>query len=125
MLLDCEVAACPDDVGEVDEVIAAETVEGYFGLFAFMAVVEGDDGAGGFVGGGEGGCGMGFDGDIEVVVPAVDLEHLGMGGLAGDEDLGHFSGSWKLDWWMMKGRCTVGGMQDSKSNTVAKMFKKN
>lgn len=90
MLLDGHVAAGADDVGHVEEVVAAETVEGDFGLFAFMALVESDDGAGGFVGGGEGGGGVRFDGQVLVVVPAVDLEGLGVAGFVGDEDFGHF-----------------------------------
>lgn len=89
-LLDCEVTACADNVGEVEEVIATEAVEGYFGLFALMAVVEGDYCARGFVWRRKSICGMRFDGDVEVMVPAMDFEGLRMARFIGDEDLGHF-----------------------------------
>ena len=77
-LLDRHVAARADDVADVDEVVAHVAILCDFGLFAFKAVVEGDDGAGGFVGGREDGGGAGFDGDVVVVVPAVDFEGLVM-----------------------------------------------
>ena len=72
LLLDGHVAAGADDVGHVDEVVAAEAVEGDFGLFAFMAVVHGDDGARVLVVGGlDGGFAVGVDDDVFVVVEAV------------------------------------------------------
>lgn len=92
MLLDGDVAACADDIGYVDEVVAAESIEGYLGLFALVAIVQGDDRAGGFVGRGEGGGGFWADGEVEVVVPAVDFEDLGVSGLVGDKDLRHREG---------------------------------
>lgn len=103
-LLDGDVAAGADDVGDVDEVVAAESVEGDFGLFAFVTVVQGDDGAGGFVRGGEGGGVVWGDGDVEVVVPAVHLEGLRVAGFVGDEDLRH------LD-WLYRGRMRGSGSE--------------
>ena len=44
-LLDGEVASGADDVAHVDEVVAHEAVLGDLGLFAFLAIVDGDDGA--------------------------------------------------------------------------------
>ena len=49
-LLDCDIASRPYNVGNVNEVVATEPVEGDFCLLAFMAVVKGDDGSRGFIG---------------------------------------------------------------------------
>lgn len=89
LLLDGDVAASTDDVGNVDEVIAAEAVEGYLGLFAFVAVVEGDDCAGRLVRRSNGRSRVWADGDILVVIPAVDFEGLGVCRFVGDEYFGH------------------------------------
>lgn len=99
MLLDGHVAAGADDVGHVEEIVTLEAVEGDFGLFALVAVVHGDDGAGVGVGGGlDGGFAAGFDDQVGVVVPAADVEFLRVVGFVGDEDFGHFGGLVCLDW---------------------------
>ncbi len=93
LLLDGHVAAGADDVGHVDEVVAAEAVEGDFGLFAFVAVVHGDDGARVLVVRGlDGGFAVGVDDEVFVAVEAVAEEFLGVPGFVGDEDFGHFGG---------------------------------
>ena len=92
-MLDGHVAACADDVGHIDEIVAAEAIEGDFSLFAFVAVMDGDDGAGVLVVRGcEGGFGVGFDDEVLVVVEAVAVEFLGVVGFVGDEDFGHGCG---------------------------------
>jgi hypothetical protein len=85
-LLDDQVAARAADVRQIDEVVATETILCDFGLLADAAVVDGDDGAGGAVGGLDSGFAVGGHGDVLVVVPAVDLEELVMVGHVADED---------------------------------------
>ena len=93
-LLDGHVAAGADDVADVDEVVAQVAVLGDLGLLAFEAIVEGDDGAGGLVRCGEDGGGAWLDGDVVVVVEAVDFERLVVTGLVVDVDVMHVVRLW-------------------------------
>lgn len=88
-LLDGYVAACADDVGDVEEVIPAETGEGDFCLFALMTMVKSDNSARGVGAGSDGRGVVRGDGDVVVVVEAVDLEGLGVAGLVVDMDSRH------------------------------------
>jgi len=85
-LLHDHVTAGSTDVAHVDEVVSAETVLGYFGLLADVAIVYGDDGAGSAVRSLDLGFGVRFYDDVLVVVPAVDLEALVVVGHVADEE---------------------------------------
>lgn len=88
-MLDGYVAACANDVGDVEEVVPAEPGKGDLCLFAFMAIVKGDDSARGVGAGSDFRGMMRGNGDVAVVVEAVDLEGLGVARLVVDVDGRH------------------------------------
>ena len=91
-LLDSDVAARADNVAHVDEVVTHEAILCDLRLFAFKAVMDGDDGAGGSVRCWKDRGGAGLDVDGVIVVEAMDFKCLIVFGLIVDVDVMHGSG---------------------------------
>lgn len=75
-LLDCNIAPCAYDVGDVNEVVTAKPVESDLGLLALVSVMHGNDSSRGFIDGVDSGRRVGLDYDAQVMIPSMNFEFL-------------------------------------------------